>query len=58
MSFLSCGKARDRSRMYLFIDLIHNLANQNEAPTSVVEAIVEVRKDFEEVRTALNKGFE
>lgn len=47
---------RDLNRMYPLINLIHNIANQNEAPTSVVEAIVEVRKDFEEVRTALNKG--
>ena len=47
---------RDLNRMYPFINLIHNLANQNEAPESVLEAIIEVRNDFEEVRTALNKG--
>ena len=47
---------RDLNQMYPLINLIHNLANQNEAPEPVVEAIVEVRKSFEEVRTALNKG--
>ena len=47
---------RNLNRMYLLINLIHNLANQNEAPVSVLEAIIEVRNDFEEVRTALNKG--
>jgi hypothetical protein len=47
---------RDLNRMYPLINLIHNLANQNEAPESVLEAIIEVRNDFEEVRTALNKG--
>ncbi len=47
---------RDLNQMYPLINLIHNIANQNEAPTSVVEAIVEVRKDFEEVQTALKKG--
>ena len=47
---------RDLNRMYPLINLIHNIANQNEAPESVIETIVEVRNDFEEVRTALNKG--
>ena len=47
---------RDLNQMYPLINLIHNLANQNSAPPSVVEAIVEVRKDFEEVQTALIKG--
>lgn len=47
---------RDLNRMYPLINLIHNLANQNEAPESVLEAIIEVRNDFEEVRIALNKG--
>ena len=47
---------RDLNRMYPLINLIHNLANQNEAPESVLEAIIEVRNDFEEVRTALSKG--
>jgi hypothetical protein len=47
---------RDLNQMYPLINLIHNLANQNEAPPPVVEAIVEVRKDFEEVQTALSKG--
>ena len=47
---------RDLNQMYPLINLTHNLANQNEAPEPVVEAIVEVRKSFEEVRTALNKG--
>ncbi len=47
---------RDLNQMYPLINLIHNIANRNEAPTSVVEAIVEVRKDFEEVQTALKKG--
>ena len=47
---------RDLNRMYPLINLIHNLANQNEAPESVLDTIIEVRNDFEEVRTALNKG--
>ena len=47
---------RDLNRMYPLINLIHNLANQNEAPDTVLEAIIEVRNNFEEVRTALNKG--
>jgi hypothetical protein len=47
---------RDLNRMYPLINLIHNQANQNEAPESVLEAIIEVRNNFEEVRTALNKG--
>jgi len=47
---------RDLNRMYPLINLIHNLAKQNEAPESVLEAIIEVRNDFEEVRNALNTG--
>lgn len=47
---------RDLNRMYPLINFIHNLANQNEAPESVLEAIVEVQKDFEEGRTAINRG--
>jgi hypothetical protein len=47
---------RDLNQLYPLINHIHNLANQNEAPLSVLEAIVEFRKDFEEVETALNKG--
>jgi hypothetical protein len=47
---------RNLNQMYPFINLIHNLANKNEAPKQVLDAIVEVRKNFEEVRTALNKG--
>ncbi len=47
---------RDLNQMYPLINLIHNLASQNKAPEPVVEAIVEVRRNFEEVRTALNKG--
>jgi hypothetical protein len=47
---------RDLNQMYPLINLIYNHANQNEAPPSVVEAIVDFRKDFEEVQTALNKG--
>jgi hypothetical protein len=47
---------RDLNRMSPLINLIHNLANQNEAPDSVLEAIIEVRNDFEEVRIAINKG--
>ena len=47
---------RNLNQMYPLINLIHNLANQNEAPKQVLDAIVEVRKNFEEVRTALNKG--
>jgi len=53
---MSWEYVRDLNQMYPLINLIHNLANQNEAPEPVVEAIVEVRKSFEEVRTALNKG--
>ena len=47
---------RDLNRMYPLINLIHNLAKQNEAPESVLEAIIEVRNDFEEVRNAFFKG--
>jgi hypothetical protein len=47
---------RDLNRMYALINLIHNIANQNEAPEAVLEAIIEVRNDFEEVRIALSNG--
>jgi hypothetical protein len=47
---------RDLNQMYPLINLIHNLANQNHAPEPVVVAIVEVRRNFEEVRTAFIKG--
>ena len=47
---------RDLNRMYPLINLIHNIANQNEAPESIIEAIIEVRRNFEEVRTAFIKG--
>jgi hypothetical protein len=38
------------------INLIHNLANQHEAPESIIESIVEVRINFKEVRTAFIKA--
>jgi len=47
---------RDLNRMYPLINLIHNLANQHEAPESIIESIIEVRRNFEEVRTAFIKG--
>ena len=47
---------RDLNRMYPIINLIHNLANQHLAPESIIEFIIEVRRNFEEVRTALTKG--
>jgi hypothetical protein len=47
---------RDLNRMYPLINLIHNLANQHEAPESIIECIIEVRRNFEEVRTAFTKG--
>jgi len=47
---------RDLNRMYPLINLIHNLANQSEAPESIIECIIEVRRNFEEVRTAFIKG--
>jgi len=47
---------RDLNRMYPLINLIHNLANQHEAPESIIESIIEVRRNFEEVRTAFLKG--
>ena len=47
---------RDLNRMYPLINLIHNLANQHEAPESIIESILEVRRNFEEVRTAFIKG--
>jgi hypothetical protein len=43
---------RDLNRMYPLIGLIHNLANQHNAPESIIESIIEVRRNFEEVRTA------
>jgi hypothetical protein len=53
---MSWESVRDLNKMYPLINLIHNLAIQNGAPPSVLEAIVEVRNDFEEVQTALKKG--
>ena len=47
---------RDLNRMYPLINLIHNLGNQHEAPESIIECIIEVRRIFEEVRTASIKG--
>ena len=47
---------RDLNRMYPLINLIHNLANQHEAPEPIIESIIEVRRNFEEVRTAFIKG--
>ena len=47
---------RDLNRMYPLINLIHNLPNQHEAPESIIESIHEVRRNFEEVRTAFIKG--
>lgn len=47
---------RDLNKMYPLITLIHNIANQNQAPETIIEAIIEVRNNFEEVRTALNRG--
>jgi len=47
---------RDLNRMYPLINLIHNLANQHEAPESIIESIIEVRRNFEEVRAAFIKG--
>jgi len=41
--------------MYPLINLIHNLAKQHEAPESIY-TIVEVRRNFGEVRTAFIKG--
>jgi len=46
---------RDLNRMYPLINLIHNLAKQHEAPESIY-TIVEVRRNFGEVRTAFIKG--
>ena len=46
---------RNLNRMYPLINIIHNLANQNEAPELVVESIIEVRRNFKEVRTAFIK---
>ncbi len=47
---------RDINRMYPLINLIHNLANQHEAPESIIESIIDVRRNFKEVRTAFIKG--
>ena len=47
---------RDLNRMYPLINLIHNLAKQHEAPGSILTSIVEVRRNFGEVRTAFIKG--
>ena len=47
---------RDLNRMYPLINLIHNLANQHEAPESIIESIIEARRNFEEVRTAFING--
>ena len=47
---------RDLNRMYPLINLIHNIANQHEAPGSIIEAITEVRRNFKKVRTAFIKG--
>ena len=47
---------RDLNRMYPLINLIHNLANQHEAPESTIESIIEVHRSFEEVRTTFIKG--
>lgn len=47
---------RDLNRMYPLINLIHNLANQHEAPKPIIEAIIEFRSNFGEVRTAFIKG--
>ncbi len=47
---------RDLNRMYPLINLIHNLANQHEAPESIIESIVEVRRNFGEVPAAFIKG--
>jgi hypothetical protein len=38
---------RDLNRMYPLINLIHNLANQREAPESIIECIMEVRRNSE-----------
>ena len=47
---------RDLNRMYPLINLIHNLANQHAASESIIESIIEVRRNFDEVRTAFIKG--
>ncbi len=47
---------RDLNRMYPLINIIHNLANQNEAPEPVIESIIKVRRNFKEVRTAFIKN--
>jgi hypothetical protein len=47
---------RDLNRMYPLINFIHNRANQHEAPELIIESIIEVRRNFEEVRTAFIKG--
>ena len=47
---------RDLNRMYHLINLIHNLANQHEAPESIIESILEVRRNFEEVSMTFIKS--
>lgn len=47
---------RNLNRMYPLINLIHNLANQHEAPESIIESIIEVCRNFEEVRAAFIEG--
>jgi hypothetical protein len=47
---------RDLNRMYPLIKLIHNLANQHEAPELIIESVIEVRRNFGEVPTAFIKG--
>ena len=47
---------RDLNRMYPLINLIHNLANQHEAPELIIEFVIEVRRNFGEVRTAFIQG--
>ena len=40
------------------INLIHNLVNQNEAPERILEAIIEVHRNFEGVRTNSTNRYE
>jgi hypothetical protein len=47
---------RDLKKMYPLINVIQNLANQNDAPQAIIDAIVGVRENFEEVQSALKKG--
>ena len=46
---------RDLNQMYPLINLFHNLASQHEAPESIIESIIEVRRNFDEVRTVFIK---